>query len=326
MSNSKQELFYFVDPGIGEKSAGCPYTFYQDGHDIKTFIIPPKGYELTGFKVEPYPEDTFYDGKIVAQYEPINRSFTERLKRNLVKYLLGFIIIGLVIALAFSLFKSYNKTNLASQPKLKPKTETNTLPSDKTTEKLIPETSAIIEDTVTQSIADSIAEESVGEEIAIEEIAVVEEPVSEEIVIEEIAKEAASKAVTDEIVEKVPPIEKMAEPVKQENETTTKSDNKSEQNQEEQLEEPLTKGQFQQEFWQLIHRKERHMRAYGNLYRKYKKLHLKTSEYYYLYLTILESTSAFDVWKDKLVSIPDDELKSIKSISALKQKIAEYEE
>jgi hypothetical protein len=67
------------------------------------------------------------------------------------------------------------------------------------------------------------------------------------------------------------------------------------------------------------------MRAYGNLYRKYKSLNLKTREFYYLYLTILKDGHAFNIWKDKLLSIPDDELNSIRTISALEQKIEEYE-
>ena len=56
MSNTEQEHFYYVDPGIGEKGRGCPYTFHKDGHDIRSFIIPPLGYELTDFKLEPYPK------------------------------------------------------------------------------------------------------------------------------------------------------------------------------------------------------------------------------------------------------------------------------
>ena len=90
-------------------------------------------------------------------------------------------------------------------------------------------------------------------------------------------------------------------------------------------EEVLTKEQFKVEFWNLIHRKESNMRAYGNLYRKYKSLNLKSREFYYLYLTILENGRAFNVWKGKLLSIPDDELKSIQSISELTKKIEQYE-
>ena len=85
------------------------------------------------------------------------------------------------------------------------------------------------------------------------------------------------------------------------------------------------KEQFHEEFWDLIHNKESHMRTYGNLYRKYKSLNLKTREFYYLYLTILENTTAFSSWKDKLLNIPSDELKSIQSISALNEKLEEYE-
>ena len=85
MSNTEQEHFYYVNPGIGEKRRGCPYTYYKDGRDVRSFISPPKGYELTGFKLEPFPEpDSFYDGQIVAQYEKI--PFTDSVRNNFWKY------------------------------------------------------------------------------------------------------------------------------------------------------------------------------------------------------------------------------------------------
>ena len=67
------------------------------------------------------------------------------------------------------------------------------------------------------------------------------------------------------------------------------------------------------------------MRTYHNLYDKYKRLNIKSKEYYYLYLTILENTTGFETWKNKLVKIPDNELQSINTINALKQKIEAYE-
>ena len=104
MSNIEQENFYFVDPGIGEKSPGCPYTHYQDGRDVKSFIIPPKGYELTGFNLEPYPEtEKFYNGKIVAQFKKV--PFSASIKRNLAKYLLttfSFLCVLAVLAFFFT--------------------------------------------------------------------------------------------------------------------------------------------------------------------------------------------------------------------------------
>ena len=71
MSEFEQKKFYYVDPGVGEKSRGCPYSLFEDGHDVEIFIRPPRGYEISDFKVEPY-EDEFYDGKIVAQYRKVS--------------------------------------------------------------------------------------------------------------------------------------------------------------------------------------------------------------------------------------------------------------
>ena len=92
----QQDRIYYVDSGIGKKIAGCPYTHYKDGRDIRSFIVPPKGYELTGFKFEPYSEtNAFYDGRIIAQYEQV--SFAALFKKNPWKYLAFFSIIGGVI-------------------------------------------------------------------------------------------------------------------------------------------------------------------------------------------------------------------------------------
>lgn len=71
MSEFEQKKFYYVDPGVGEKSRGCPYSLFEDGHDVEMFIRPPRGYEIADFKVEPY-EDGFYDGKIIAQYRKVS--------------------------------------------------------------------------------------------------------------------------------------------------------------------------------------------------------------------------------------------------------------
>ena len=287
MANTEREHFYFVDPGIGEKGVGCPYSFYKDGHDIESFIIPPKGYELTGFNYEPYPEDIFYDGKIVAQYE--KDPLFESLHKNFLKYVLAIFIIGLLAVLGFFIYHNYFKSTPSTEPKSKPKTEIKALTADTVDQKQISDTFAIVEDTT--------LEEYSKEDIGIEEI------------------------IDDNVLVTVPPIEKNAELAVQKDEITTDSY----QEQESPSKETLTKEQFQQEFWYLIHRKESHMRTYGDLYRKYKELDLKTREANYLYSVILENTTAFDIWKEKLLSIPDDELKSVNTINALIQKIEEYE-
>ena len=315
MSNTVQEHFYFVDPGIGTKGLGCPYTYYEDGRDVWSFITPPKGYELTGFKLEPYPEDKFYDGKIVAQFE--KTTFTDKLYDNLWMYILGFIaIIGVLAIIIFYAFNFPRDPNPVKQPVQKPKTEIKTLTIDTMTQKQVSDTSKVSDST-------SIVEDTLSEEPETEEI-VLDEAINEEVA--ETINEEVAKTGTEEIVqvEKLP-IEKPVENEIKVNEIAPKSDTEPKsQPMETETTEELTKEQFNQEFWNLIHRKERHMSVYGDLYRKYESLNLKNGEFYYLYLTILENTGAFDDWKNKMVSIPDDEIKSINTIGALKQRIGEY--
>lgn len=303
MSNTdnNHNQIYYVDPGIGRKSRSCPYTHYKDGHDVYQFIYPPKGYKLTGFKLEPYESDNFYDGKIVAQYEKY--TFSDRLRQNLLKYVLAFIaIIGVAAIVAYYVFDFPHKP--AKQPVQEPETEIQTLPGDTLAPNQVLDTTVFIDSTL------------INDSILIIEDTINKEPVTEEIALNEV--------VNEEIVQvEEQPIEVPVENNVKENEVTpTVTETQS---QPTETEEVLTKEQFRKEFWELIHRKETHMRAYGSLYRKYKSLNLKTREFYYLYLTILEDGPAFNVWKDKLVSIPDDELKSIHSISALEQKIEEYQ-
>lgn len=278
MSNSEHDHFYYVDPGVGEKSKGCPYTFYADGHDVRSYIIPPAGYELTVFKLEPYPDDKFYDGKIVAQYKKIPISDT--LKKNFMRYVLIFVpIMGILAIFAFLYFSYTNHSSrIFGRNKLKPKTEIKASPIDSTVHEQVSDTS---------SIASNMANGQTNNV--------------------EIAMEKTTENKTEVVKE---------EDASEEIESKSDSDSKPETG--------VTKDQFHKEFWDLIHRKENRMRIYNDLYRKYKNLNLKSAEYYYLYLTILKNGYAFDEWKAKLVNIPSDELVSVNTISALKQKIEEY--
>lgn len=291
MSNFDQEKFYYVDPGIGEKGRGCPYTYYKDGRDVKSFITPPSGYELTDFKLEPYPEDKFYDGKIVAQYRKI--PFSSKLSSNLLNRILALLIIVLLSFLAYYIFNNYRRPKPASQPLMKPNTEIKVIAED------------------------TLAQEQVPDTPAISKVVIIKEPVSKNTSIDEVVE-------THEVQKEASLIEKIEEVQDEENKISSNPKTETEAAQGPQLSETLTKDQFQQEFWNLIHRQERHMRTYGDLYRKYKSLHLKSKEFNYLYLTILENNRAFDVWKNKLVSIPESEIKSINTINALKQKIQKY--
>lgn len=113
---------YSIDPGRGEKMEGCPYSTYEDGRDVKNYIIPPKGYVFTGFRYEPLTNNQIYDGKLVAEYE--RSSIQERLTSNLWKIIIPIIIaavVALVVLLAVSVFRS-PKSPKTETPK--PKTET----------------------------------------------------------------------------------------------------------------------------------------------------------------------------------------------------------
>lgn len=125
------EKHYCIDPGPGEKMDGCPYSVFEDGNDVKDYIIPPKGYVFVGFKFEPLINNQIYDGKLVAQYE--KSSIKERLTKDIWKILVPVIIvavIALVVILAIGIFKDPKPKN--PEPKT-PKTETVGTTIDSTT-------------------------------------------------------------------------------------------------------------------------------------------------------------------------------------------------
>ena len=94
------EKHFCIDAGDGEKMDGCPYSLYEDGHDVQDYIIAPKGYKFIGFKCIMLPENRIYDGKLIAQYE--KEPFSNRIQSNLKYIIIGvaaLVIIGIVIAL-----------------------------------------------------------------------------------------------------------------------------------------------------------------------------------------------------------------------------------
>lgn len=109
---------------------GCPYSIYEDGHDVKDYIIPPKGYEFVGFKFEPLPNNQVYDGKLVAQY--VKSSIKERLTTNIWKILIPVIItavIALIVLLVVSVFKDPKPKPAKPEPK-QPESEVVATPID----------------------------------------------------------------------------------------------------------------------------------------------------------------------------------------------------
>lgn len=100
-----KERHFSIDPGKGKKMDGCPYSIYEDGHDVQEFIIPPKGYVFKCFRFDPDASNQIYDGKLIAEYE--KESFNEFLKSNLWKVILvlGLIaVITVVVILAINVF------------------------------------------------------------------------------------------------------------------------------------------------------------------------------------------------------------------------------
>lgn len=89
------EKHYSIDAGEGFKMEGCPYSLYEDGHDVVNFIIPPRGYKFAGFKLVELPNNQIYDGKLLAQYE--KEPITNLLAANLWKIILGVVAVAIII-------------------------------------------------------------------------------------------------------------------------------------------------------------------------------------------------------------------------------------
>ena len=106
------EKHFCIDAGDGEKMDGCPYSLYEDGHDVQDYIIPPKGFKFTGFKCVMLPENRIYDGKLIAQYE--KEPLSNRIQSNLKYIILGaaaLVIIIILIALVAKPSGSKEKAN-----------------------------------------------------------------------------------------------------------------------------------------------------------------------------------------------------------------------
>lgn len=290
---NNKDRFYLVDPGIGEKSDICPYSVFEDGRDVKAYIIPPDGYELSGFKFEPYHSpDHFYDGKVVAQFVK-EKSFIETAKPHLWKYITALVaVIGIIVGLIL-FFGNRNKNHevvyveAESASTEAPATVDNSI-------KAIP-TETVNTENVTE---EAEAQETVAEpEAVVEQQATKEEPVNEEIVKEGVVNEEKEQTPVNEVVE----TEKAPLPTAE-----------------------MT-AQFKDEFWALIHQQESKMPTYGKLYRTYKEK-AEGEEYKYLGWTILRSTNDFEVWSNILLSVPSDRISTVNNIDQLSKLLEEYEQ
>jgi len=113
-----KERRFSIDPGKGKKMDGCPYSTFEDGRDVKEYIIPPKGYIFKGFRFDPDASNQIYDGRLIAEYE--KESLNDMLKSNLWKVLLavGIIaVVAVVVFLALSVFKDPKPSKPTDDPK-----------------------------------------------------------------------------------------------------------------------------------------------------------------------------------------------------------------
>lgn len=161
------EKHYSIDAGIGEKMNGCPYSLYEDGHDVEDYIIPPKGYVFTGFSFEPLPNNQIYDGRLVAQYEkePLKERMTSVL-RVLVWILIIGAVIGLITVLTIGIFNP-KQTKHQPQPSTEaPLVVVDTLPEDTVT---------IIEEQIPNAIETSAPEVEIQQPAVVDDNALFEE-------------------------------------------------------------------------------------------------------------------------------------------------------
>lgn len=310
-----EEKKYSIDPGPGRKMDGCPYSNFEDGHDVQEYIIPPKGYVFSGFRFDPDANNQIYDGKLYAQYT--KEPFNIRLKSNIWKLVLAVIIvavIGLIILLATSVFKDPKPQN--NVPK-GPKTEVTTKPS-KELEK------------TDNSLSKTTERKNSRKELREKERKEKRERKEKEKQ-EKLAKKEAEKA------------KKEAEKAKKEAEKGIKNGKENTENiqqkqepeakPQEQVVEQVTQPQepvapavtdpnvlFKQEFWDLVHHRNPSMDAYTDLYNKY-KAEVKGEEFDYLRYTVLKDYVHFKAWYDNLKKIPESQLQSIETVDALINKI-----
>ena len=280
MTDIKERRFS-IDPGKGKKMDGCPYSIYEDGHDVEEYIIPPKGYVFVGFKFDPEATNQIYNGKLTAEYT--KEPFNDRLKANLWKFVLAFAIvavIAIVAVLAAGVFKD-PKPN-------RPTKETTTVVDNKDSKKDKEKKDKKKDKKERKSRKDRKKEKEQKEK----------------------DKVAEQNAATANVVD-TQPVETVPE-VKETKEEQPKVEPQPEAN------DPNAK--FKQEFWSLIHQRTIMMDPYDALYKEYKNK-VEGEEYDYLRFTILKDYVSYKAWYEQLKKIPESQLKSIKTVDELKTRI-----
>lgn len=278
------EKHYSIDPGLGKKMDGCPYSNYEDGHDVQEYIIPPKGYVFTGFRFDPDAKNQVYDGKLIATYS--KEPFKIRLKSNMWKFLLAAIIvvvIGLIVLLTTNVFREPKSTN--NTPK-KPKTEATSQPSKlERTDNSLSKTTKRNKKSRKERKKDKKNDKNKLDT-------------------------NTSKQDNSEIVQpKQEPANQPQEPVTQPQEPAKPA-----------VTDPNVK--FKEEFWSLVHQRTFTMDSYHDLYTNYKGK-VEGDEFNYLRYTILKDYVSYKAWYDNLKKIPESQLQSINTIDELKKRIKE---
>lgn len=114
MAEFYKERHFSIDPGMGKKMDGCPYSTFEDGRDVKEFIIPPKGYVFKGFRFDPDASNQIYDGKLTAEYE--KEPFNDILRSNLWKFILALGIIAIITVVVILAVNVFNKPKPVKTP------------------------------------------------------------------------------------------------------------------------------------------------------------------------------------------------------------------
>jgi hypothetical protein len=278
------EKHYSIDPGMGKKMDGCPYSNYEDGHDVQEYIIPPKGYVFTGFRFDPDAKNQVYDGKLIATYS--KEPFKIRLKSNMWKFLLAAIIvvvIGLIVLLTTNVFREPKSTN---NTPTKPKTEAMSQPSKlERTDNSLSKTTKRNKKSRKERKKDKKNDKNKLDT-------------------------NTSKQDNSEIVQpKQEPANQPQEPVTQPQEPAKPA-----------VTDPNV--QFKEEFWSLVHQRTFTMDSYHDLYTNYKGK-VEGDEFNYLRYTILKDYVSYKAWYDNLKKIPENQLQSINTIDELKKRIKE---
>ena len=280
------EKHYSIDPGMGKKMDGCPYSNYEDGRDVRDYIIPPKGYVFIGFRFDPDAKNQIYDGRLIAQFS--KEPFKMRLKSNTWKFLLAAIIIliiGVIVLLTTSVFKGPKSQNNTSKA---PKTEVTTEPSKlEKTDNSLSKTSRRNKKSRNERKKDKKDKSNSNT------------PKKDNNVTDQSKQEPAIKPQEPEA--------KPQEPVTQPQEPVKPAETEPNE-------------QFKQEFWTLVHQRSYTMDSYHDLYTNYKGK-VEGEEYNYLRYTILQDYASYKAWYDNLKKIPDSQLQSINTIDELKKRI-----